>query len=128
MVYAWPSGGQLYAYSLANGQLTLKSTGGMTLGHPGGVVTISSNGTMPGTGIAWAAVPRQGDSWHGTATGTLYAFDATDVSKELWNSDADPNDSLGSYAKFSPPVVVNGKVYITSFSGGGALRIYGLKK
>jgi hypothetical protein len=126
MVYAWPSGGSLYAYSFANGTLSLKSTGGMTAGHPGGTVAVSSNGTMPNTGVAWATIARQGDSWHGTAVGTLYAFDATDVSKELWNSDDDPADTLGNYAKFSPPVVANGKVYVATFSG--KLNVYGLKK
>jgi len=110
---------------VAGGQLTLKSMGGPTLGHPGGVVTISSNGTMPGTGIVWANVPKLGDSWHGTAIGALYAFDATDVSKQLWNSEADPKDTLGNYAKFSPPLVANGKVYQATFSG--KFMVYGPK-
>jgi hypothetical protein len=125
MVYAWPAGGRLYAYGVANGMLTLKSTGGMMVGHPGGVATVSSNGTMPNTGIVWVNIPRLGDSWHATAQGSLFAFDATDVSKMLWNSDADPKDTLGTYAKFSPPLVVNGKVYQATFSG--KLMVYGLK-
>jgi hypothetical protein len=126
MVYAWPSGGQLYAYSLANGQLSLKSMVGLKAGHPGGTVTISSNGTMPNTGIAWATIARTGDSWHGTAIGTLFAYDATDVSKELWNSDDVDANNMGNYAKFSPPVVANGKVYVASFSG--KIMVFGLKK
>jgi hypothetical protein len=125
MVYAWPSGGQLYAYGLAGGQLALKSMGGITSGHPGGTVIVSSNGNMPDTGVAWATVPRVGDSWHGTATGSLYAFDATDVSKQLWSSDDNPADALKVYAKFSPPLVVNGKVYVATFSPD--LKVYGLK-
>jgi outer membrane protein assembly factor BamB len=126
MVYAWPSGGQLYAYGVANGQLSLKSMVGLKASHPGGTVTISSNGTMPNTGVAWATIARTGDSWHGTAIGTLFAYDAVDVSKELWNSDDDMNDNLESYAKFSPPLVANGKVYVASFSG--KIKVYGLKK
>jgi outer membrane protein assembly factor BamB len=125
MVFVWPSGGQLYGYGVANGSLTLKSTGGPKVGHPGGAVTVSSNGAMPETGVAWATVPRLGDSWHGTAIGALFAFDASDVSKELWNSDAAPQDALGNYAKFSPPTVANGKVYVATFSG--RLMVYGLK-
>jgi hypothetical protein len=128
MVFAWPSGGRLYSWVVANatsGMLTLKSTGGMSLGHPGGTMTVSSNGTMANTGVVWANIPRLGDSWHATAQGSLFAFDAADVSKELWNSDADPKDTLGSYAKFSPPLVANGKVYQATFSG--KLMVYGLK-
>jgi outer membrane protein assembly factor BamB len=126
MVYAWPSGGRLYAYGLAGGQLVLKSMVGLKASHPGGTVTVSSNGTTPNTGIAWATIARTGDSWHGTAIGTLFAYDATDVSKELWNSDDVDANNLGNYAKFSPPVVANGKVYVATFSG--KVMVYGLKK
>jgi hypothetical protein len=125
MVYSWPSGGRLYAYGVANGALSLKSTGGTMLSHPGGVVTISSNGTMPGTGVVWANVPGTGDSWHGTAVGQIIAFDATDVSKQLWSSDDDDAAPPFTYAKFSPPLVANGRVYLATFSG--KLNIYGLK-
>jgi hypothetical protein len=50
--------------------------------HPGGMVTISSNGTMAGTGILWAALVSDStlDAWHSIVPGTLYAFDAEDVS------------------------------------------------
>jgi outer membrane protein assembly factor BamB len=68
---------------------------------------------------------RLGDAWHGTAVGKLQAFDASDVSKELWNSDMNPDDTLGNYAKFSPPLVANGKVYQATFSG--KLMVYGLR-
>ena len=33
---------------------------------------------MPNTGVAWATIARTGDSWHGTAIATLFAYDATD--------------------------------------------------
>jgi hypothetical protein len=57
--------------------------------------------------------------------GVLRAFDATDASKELWNSLQDATrDDLGNFAKFSPPTVVNGKVYLPTFSN--QLVVYGL--
>jgi len=77
--------------------------------------------------------------------GVLRAFDATDVSKaELWDSEQSGNDGLGFFAKFNPPVVANGKVFVAAFqqetietntgihskAPGGlmpALAIYGLK-
>jgi outer membrane protein assembly factor BamB len=61
-----------------------------------------------------------------TATGALYAYDAADVSKpSLWNSTLDSADAVGTFAKFSPPTVANGKVYLATFSG--RLLVYGLK-
>ena len=37
-----------------------------------------------------------------TVAGTLRAFKATDLTKEVWNSDMDPagDDRIGSFAKF----------------------------
>ena len=61
-----------------------------------------------------------------TVAGTLRAYDPLDLSKELWTSDMDPwgQDKLGMLAKFSPPVVANGKVYVGTFSR--ELAVYGL--
>jgi hypothetical protein len=63
-----------------------------------------------------------------TVKGTLRAFDARDLNVELWNSDKNPDgeDRLGSFAKFCPPVIVNGKVYMATFSR--ELVVYGLLK
>lgn len=41
---------------------------------------------------------------------------ASDVSKELWNSEMNPADKLGNFAKFCPPTVVNGRVYVATFA------------
>jgi hypothetical protein len=43
-------------------------------------------------------------------------MDATSL-KELWDSQMNSSrDSVGNYAKFMPPTVVNGKVYLSTFS------------
>jgi hypothetical protein len=43
----------------------------------------------------------------------------------LWNSQLNSNrDAVGNYAKFVPPTVVNGKVYLATFSG--EVVVYGL--
>jgi hypothetical protein len=127
MLFAWPENGGLHAYQVGASTLTDKGTNTeQKPGHPGGVFTVSSNGAMPGTGIVWATVPVVGDAWHATATGALYAFDASDVTKpSLWNSNSNASDKLGTFAKNSPPIVANGKVYVATFSG--SLRVYGLK-
>ena len=48
-----------------------------------------------------------------------------DVTKELWNSNADADDVPGNYAKFNCPTIVNGKAYLATFSN--QLVVYGLK-
>jgi hypothetical protein len=49
--------------------------------------------------------------------GVLRVFAASDVSHEIWNSEKNPGrDSYGNFAKFNPPTVVNGRVYVPTFS------------
>jgi hypothetical protein len=54
----------------------------------------------------------------------LYAFNAEDLSL-LWSSSAAGDDPL-NFAKGSPPVAVNGKVYLPSISN--FVSVYGMKK
>jgi hypothetical protein len=57
--------------------------------------------------------------------GILQAFDATDVTHELWNSNmSGKRDSVGKFAKFVAPTIANGKVYLATFSN--KLNVYGL--
>jgi uncharacterized protein (TIGR03437 family) len=59
------------------------------------------------------------------AAGTLHAFDAMNVSQELWNSDMQGSrDTLGSFTKFANPTVANGKVYVPTDSN--QIAVYGL--
>ena len=125
-LYAWPVGGALHSYTVAAGSLTDKgSNTERQPGHPSGIFTVSSNGATAGTGIVWASIPN-GDAWHMTVSGFLYAFDASNVARaSLWSSNLVAADALGNYAKYSPPTVANGKVYVATFSG--KLQVYGLK-
>jgi hypothetical protein len=60
-----------------------------------------------------------------TVPGVLHAFNALNLQDELWNSKENPGrDSLGEVAKFCPPTIANGKVYMATFSG--YLVVYGL--
>jgi outer membrane protein assembly factor BamB len=128
LAYVWPSTFPLHAYQVAAGSLTEVATSSeQQPAHPSAMFTISSNGSMPGTGVLWASMPMVGDAWHATATGALYAYDAADVSKpSLWNSTLVAADAVGTFAKYSPPIVANGKVYVATFSG--RLMVYGLKR
>ena len=85
---------------------------------------ISSNGSRPGTGILWATLPRIGDANQMTVPGGLYAYDAENL-KFLWSSTAAGDDPL-NFAKGSPPIVANGKVYVASISN--FVSVYGKRK
>jgi hypothetical protein len=125
-LFAWPVGGGLRSYVVAASSITDKGTNTERRpAHPSAIFTVSSNGATAGTGIVWATVPLA-DAWHMTVPGFLYAFNASNVAgPSLWNSSLVPADALGNYAKYSPPTVANGKVYVATFSG--KLQVYGLK-
>lgn len=93
-------------------------------GMPGGMMTISADGSRSGTGILWAAVPRAGDANQMTVPGDLYAFNAENLDL-LWSSSGAGDDPL-NFAKGSPPIVANGKVYVASISN--FVSVYGLRK
>ena len=84
---------------------------------PGGMLSLSANGNTAGSAIVWASLPISGDANMGTVPGVLRAFDASNVTKELWNSEQDSGrDHLGMFAKFCTPVIANGKVYMATFA------------
>ena len=99
---------------------------------PGGFIAVSADGKDPKTGIIWASHPTE-DANNATVPGVLRAFAASDpvtignhtFLRELWNSEHDPlkPDRVGMFAKFVPPVVANGKVYLATFSR--QLVVYG---
>jgi hypothetical protein len=92
---------------------------------PGGILSLSADGNKAGTGIVWAAHTVACDGNHGVCPGVLHAYNAQRVTEELWNSGQVPvRDAVGDFAKFVPPTVANGKVYLATFSN--RLNVYGL--
>jgi hypothetical protein len=90
-------------------------------GMPGGRLVVSSNGTMPRTGVVWGVYPVKGNANSEVVHGALVAYDATTVLaggrlKQLFHSDTNPANSMGNFAKYSTPIVANGKVYVGTFS------------
>jgi len=84
---------------------------------PGGILSVSANGDTPGSGIVWVSMTITQNAIHKVVPGVVRAFDASDVSRELWNSQQNPGrDSYGNFAKFNPVTVYNGKVYAPTFS------------
>jgi hypothetical protein len=134
-IYLWPENHGLRVYAFANNRVEETPVARMDelkTAHPGGIFTISANGNTPGTGIVWATLIKEGDAWGAIASGLLVAVDAT-TGARLWDSAASPADTLGNFAKWSPPTVANGKVYVPSFARVNAsspafLRVYGLRR
>jgi outer membrane protein assembly factor BamB len=106
-------------------QSEIVSTAVGPTGQSGAIVSVSSNGSQVGTGILWAAYAASGDAEHDVRPGVLRAFDANDVSNELWNNQLAPRDGAGAYAKFAAPTIANGHVYLPTFSN--SVVVYGLR-
>ncbi len=83
-------------------------------GYPGTTPSISASGTS--NGIVWAAENR--------STAVLHAYDATDLSQELYNSNQEASrDNFGTGNKFITPTIANGKVYVGTTNG---VAVFGL--
>jgi len=103
----------IMAYSFANGKLSgpISQTPLATANPTGGIV--SSNGESDG--IFWYAT---------FPTKKLLAFDATNLSKELYdNAMAGTRDALSPGMHFTMPIVADGRVYI---NGQTELSVFGL--
>ncbi len=127
-LYVWNNADSLKAFKFSNGVFSTtpsaESSVSITGGSVGGALSISSNQYASGTNILWASVPLQ-DSDHNLVGGQLFAFDASNIGTELWDSRQNASrDDLGDWAKFVPPTVANGKVYMATDSG--QLVVYGL--
>ena len=131
-VYVWSENTPLHAIRfdratnlLSTNDRVTSSAPGPT-GQSGAMLSVSSNGSQDGTGIVWAAYAASGDAEHTTSPGILRAFDANDVSKELWNNRQNAaRDGSGTYAKFAAPTIANGHVYLPTFSR--IIVVYGLQ-
>ncbi len=130
--YSWSANSERlrqYKYDPATGMFLLPNYAQSTTvggsGSPGGILAISANGTNAGSGVVWAVVNTTSSANQAVVAGTLHAYNAQNVTNELWNSDTiSSRDALGSLAKFVAPTVANGKVYMATFSN--RLSVYGL--
>jgi hypothetical protein len=119
-VYFWGLGDYLKRFDLVDGVLstTPSSIGGQTSGFPAPSVVVSSNGTS--NGVLWAI---RSDGYDSNGSGILYAYDPTNLSTVLYESDTNSRDDGGPANKFVVPVVTNGKVYT---GAAYQVNIYGL--
>jgi hypothetical protein len=131
-VYVWSENDPLRAIpldratNLLSAQSQVVSNVSGPTGQSGAVLSVSSDASKDGTGILWASYASTGDAEHAVSPGILRAFDANDISIELWNNQQNAaRDGAGNYAKFASPTIANGHVYLPTFSN--RVVVYGLQ-
>jgi hypothetical protein len=123
-LYYGPVDTPIFAFGIVNAQVSSDGTYGIpasqtgnSFGFPGATPSISANGAA--NGILWAV------EFNDTDPAVLHAYDATDLSRELYNSGQAPagRDILGPVNKFITPTIANGKVFVGTTSG---VAVFGL--
>ena len=116
-LYYGSVGNQMRAFTLSNARLGNgpSSQTANTFPYPGATPSISANGSS--NGIVWAM--------ENSGTAVLHAFDASDLSHELYNSNqaSGGRDHFGAGNKFITPMIANGRVYIGTTNSVG---VFGL--
>jgi outer membrane protein assembly factor BamB len=116
-VYFADIGGTLKAFSIKDAKLST-TPGSQTathFGYPGSAPAISANGTA--NAIIWAH--------ENGSRAVLHAYDATDLSRELYNSDQNTSgrDHFGAGNKFITPTITDGKVFVGTTN---SVAVFGL--
>jgi len=117
-IYFWGCNDVLKDFRFYQGSLSqaaiVSGSSQYTSIYPGPIPTISANGTT--NAILWALQQN-----HGT---TLRAFDASNVSRELYDTRQNARrDQPAEDTRFLPPTVANGKVYVGTVS---EVDVYGI--
>ena len=121
LLYFQASSAAMKEFSVSNASInqTPVATAPVSVGSGNGSPVISANGAN--NGIAWVLNDNSGNSG---SPGALYAFDALNISRMLWNSaQMGSRDSTGPLTKMSTLTVAGGKVYV---GGQYTLSVYGL--
>jgi hypothetical protein len=132
-------GAPLNAYQLNPSipQFNLSSSSSHPFAFPGSTPSVSSAATQ--NAIVWALDNSQycTSLSHGCGPAVLYAYDASNLRTELWNSSKVAADAAGFAVKFAVPTIANGRVYVGTrgnntgvlgaTSVSGELDIFGLK-
>jgi hypothetical protein len=129
-VYVWPEKDRLRAFardtSAGNDYRLLPNAAIAEVvaphqGMPGGMLSVNADPQFGG-GVVFASVPTE-ENWPRSDGGVLIAFDATPSPDgklhQLWNN----YDDAYLFAKFVPPTVANGRVYLATFSN--EVLVYG---
>ena len=108
-------------YALQNGRLSTQPVAKSTTNiNDPGTPAISANGSK--NGIVWILSTKV---WNGSdQPAILFAYDAANVSHELYNSTQNPTrDRAGNALRFTIPTIANGRVYVPTKR---RIDVYGL--
>ena len=110
-LYYGASGRQLKAFRIASARIaaSASSVTAASFAFPGTTPGISASGTA--NAIVWAVENK--------SPAVLHAYDAGDLSHELYNSTQAPasRDAFGSGNKFITPTIVDGHVFVGTPNG-----------
>jgi hypothetical protein len=116
-VYYADVGGTLKAFGITNAKLSSTPTSqtGTSFGYPGTSPSVSANGTS--NAIVWTA--------ENANPAVLHAYDATNLARELYNSNqaASGRDSVAAGNKFIAVSIADGKVFLGTVNSVG---VFGL--
>jgi len=125
LVFIWPEETKLkgYKYNAVTHLQKKPALVGPKAPHgmPGGALSLSADGNR--NGLLWAAIPLHDDAFVKVVRGTMRVFDANTL-EQLWSTDKNEPEDIFSFAKYCPPTIANGKVYLATFSD--RLNVYGL--
>ena len=113
----------LRQFTFHDGLLSTSATSATTtsFGYPGTSPSVSSAGTE--SGIVWAYENASTDN------AVLHAYNAADLTQELYNSTQAPNnrDAFGAGNKFIVPTICNGKVFVGTKNSVGVFGLLAVK-
>lgn len=107
----------LKAFTISNAKIVPEPTSKSTahFAYPGTTPSISANGFSDA--IVWAVEARGSDA------GVLHAYDAKDLSHELYNSAQTRGRDAFADNKFITPMIANGRVFVGTLTG---VMVFGL--
>ncbi len=121
IVYEFDPNGPLKAFQIVNNQINSTILSQFTPETSSAYAGLSLSANGGANGIVWLTT---GNYDIDSVPATLHALDASNLANELWNSDLNSSrDQPGGFAKFAPPTVANGRVYVPTFSN--AVAVYG---
>ncbi len=115
-LYYGAVGDRIKAFAITSARLSSAPTGqtSNSFPYPGATPGISANGSA--NAILWAV--------ENGGTAVLHAYDATDLSHELYNSNqSGSRDQFGAGNKFITPTLANGRVYVGTTNGVAVLGL-----
>jgi hypothetical protein len=110
-IYYGAQGDTLKAFSIVNAKLVAApaSQSSVSFAYPGTTPSISAN--QASQGIVWAVEN------HGGGAGVLHAYEASNLTIELYNSSQAGSRDSFSDNKFVTPMIANGKVFVGTPTG-----------